>query len=283
MDVSQAASGKGDRDENFPVASLIAPRHRQAVLDFYHYVRAADDVSDHPTMPAEEKLRLLDGLAAALKGEGPDAPVAARLRATLAQRKLAPDHALDLIVAFKRDCVKNRTRDWDDLIDYCRYSAMPVGRYMLDLHGEDRATWAPSDDLCAALQIINHLQDCAKDYRELDRVYLPGDLLARHGADVKMLGAEKSAPPLRAAIVETARRTQDLLARSARLAGDTRDLRLAMNIAAIQKLAESLTRGLLARDPLCEKVHAGKARFAMIAGLAAAGAALRHPFKSRAA
>ena len=76
------------------------------------------------------------------------------------------------------DVTKRRYRDWDDLMNYCRYSAMPVGRFVLDVHGEPRSTWPANDALCAALQIINHLQDCGEDYRNLDRVYLPLDLLA---------------------------------------------------------------------------------------------------------
>ena len=91
---------------------------------------------------------------------------------------LDPQHARDLLTAFRMDVIKRRYRDWDDLMNYCRYSAMPVGRFVLDVHGEPRSTWPANDALCAALQIINHLQDCGKDYRDLDRVYLPLDLLA---------------------------------------------------------------------------------------------------------
>ena len=80
------------------------------------------------------------------------------------------------------DVTKLRYRDWDDLIGYCSYSAMPVGRFVLDVHGESRATWPANDALCAALQIINHLQDCGRDYRNLDRVYIPLDALAESGA-----------------------------------------------------------------------------------------------------
>ena len=97
------------------------------------------------------------------------------LRQALARARLTPQHALDLLEAFRRDVTKLRYADWDELMDYCRYSAMPVGRFVLDVHGEDRALWPANDALCAALQVINHLQDCAKDYRELDRVYLPLD------------------------------------------------------------------------------------------------------------
>ena len=103
------------------------------------------------------------------------------LRTVLAEKKLDPVHALDLLEAFRRDVTKLRYRDWDDLLDYCRYSAMPVGRFVLDVHGESRGTWPANDALCAALQIINHLQDCAKDYRELNRVYIPAGCAGRGG------------------------------------------------------------------------------------------------------
>ena len=102
---------------------------------------------------------------------------------------LSPKHAQDLIAAFKLDVTKLRYRDWDDLISYCSLSAMPVGRFVCDVHGESRAVWPLNDALCAALQIINHLQDCGDDYRNLDRVYIPQDALAASGATVAALGA----------------------------------------------------------------------------------------------
>ena len=94
-EVAAASSGKSHRDENFPVASLLAPRYRAPVLAFYHFVRAGDDVADHATLAPDKKLALLDGLARALTGEGPSDPVAEPLRQTLAERNLTPRHALD--------------------------------------------------------------------------------------------------------------------------------------------------------------------------------------------
>ncbi|HEY8214868.1 MAG TPA: squalene/phytoene synthase family protein, partial [Methylocystis sp.] len=119
MDIARTSSGKTHRDENFPVASfLIAPRHRAPILAFYDLVRAADDIADHPTLPAQEKLELLDALDAALMGTAEeDAPVARRLREVCQERRLDPQHARDLIAAFKRDVTQLRYRDWDDLID----------------------------------------------------------------------------------------------------------------------------------------------------------------------
>src|SRR5258708_4139992 len=160
-DPAALRSGKGHRDENFPVASkLIHPRHRGIILAFYEFVRVADDMADHPSLKEREKLDLLDRLDAGLTGQHDEIPEAVRLRTALAGRNLPPRHAQDLLTAFRMDVTKLRYRDWDDLMNYCSFSAMPVGRFVLDVHGEDRSTWAANDALCAALQIINHLQDC---------------------------------------------------------------------------------------------------------------------------
>ncbi|HTP93025.1 MAG TPA: squalene/phytoene synthase family protein, partial [Xanthobacteraceae bacterium] len=109
-------SGKGHRDENFPVASwLIHPAHRGAILAFYNFVRTADDIADHASLPSEEKLALLDRLGAGLLGEDDSDAVAVKLRNVLAARKLSPRHAQDLLTAFKMDVTKLRYSDWDDL------------------------------------------------------------------------------------------------------------------------------------------------------------------------
>ena len=175
-------------------------------------------------------------------------------------RGLSPEHAFDLLEAFRRDVTKLRYRDWDDLLDYCRYSAMPVGRFVLEVHGEDRALWPLNDSLCAALQVINHLQDCAKDYRELNRVYIPGDVLA----DVSELGHPRSSPALLKAIRSLASRNAELLARSAAFAGRIGDARLALEVDLIQTLARDLNDRLSRRDPLHQKVHHGKADVARL-------------------
>jgi squalene synthase HpnC len=257
---ADARSGKGHRDENFPVASrLIHPRHRAPILAFYEFVRTADDIADHPTLPAQEKLALMDRLEGTLLGRNDDNPVGIALRTQLAERGLTPRHAQDLLTAFRMDVTKLRYRDWDDLIGYCTYSAMPVGRFVLDVHGESRALWPANDALCAALQIINHLQDCAKDYRDLDRVYIPLDALAVAGATVEMLGADRSPPPLLVCIHALAHRTDSLLHDSWPFSVGIDDMRLALEVAVIQTFAERLTGLLSRRDPLCERVHLGKA------------------------
>jgi squalene synthase HpnC len=249
-------SGKSHRDENFPVAShLIHPRHRGAILAFYEFVRIADDIADHPTLTEREKLAHLDALEAGLTGKDDELPEAVRLRTVLRERNLAPRHALDLLTAFRMDVTKLRYRDWDDLMNYCSYSAMPVGRFVCDVHGEDRAVWPANDALCAALQIINHLQDCGADFRNLNRVYVPLDALSFSGAGVEDLGRPAATPALRNCLRDLARRTATLLEESALFSSRIAGFRLAMEVAVIQALARRLTALLLARDPLSENVH----------------------------
>jgi squalene synthase HpnC len=255
-DASALRSGKGHRDENFPVASwLIAPRYRPPVLAFYNFVRTADDIADHATLPPQEKLALLDRLDAGLTGQDGSDPVAVRLRAVLAERKLSPKHAQDLLAAFRLDVTKLRYRDWDDLIAYCSLSAMPVGRFVLDVHGESRDCWPANDALCAALQIINHLQDCKEDYLNLDRVYIPQDALTASGANVEALGASRATPELLKCLHALAARTERLLSDSDVFSPLIDDLRLACEVSVINTLAHRLTRILQARDPLCDRVH----------------------------
>jgi squalene synthase HpnC len=264
-DAAALQSGKDHHGENFPVASfLIAPRHRPPVLAFYRFARFADDIADHPTAAPQEKLRLLEEMRASLTGEGAASPEAVALRKVLMEHGLTDRHALDLLEAFRRDVTKLRYRDWDDLLDYCRYSAMPVGRFVLDVHGESREAWPANDALCAALQIINHLQDCAKDYRDLNRVYIPQDALAAPGLTVASLAGRSAGPALKSVIAALAGRNALLLAQSRPFAGQIRDGRLALEVDLIQTLGEDLNVLLTRRDPLSENVHHSKTDIAAL-------------------
>jgi squalene synthase HpnC len=262
-------SGKGSGDENFPVASrLIAARHRPAIFAFYDFARTADDVADHATASPEAKLALLEQMRATLVGESDaDAP-ARKLREILRAQGLSPQHGLDLLAAFRLDVTKRRYADWDDLMAYCRLSAAPVGRMVLDIHGEPRSTWPASDALCAALQVINHLQDCGKDRRDLDRVYLPERELAAAGAQIEDLDASHASPALQAAVSGLARRTLELLARSRPLAASVADRRLRLEIAVIQRVAEDLAARLTTIDPLSGRTHHRKSELLRLAGSA---------------
>jgi squalene synthase HpnC len=263
-------SGKGHRDENFPVASrLIHPRHRAIILAFYNFVRTADDIADHASLSAQDKLSLLDALEDGLVGKTGTSEEARRLRQALDERGLPPRHAQDLLQAFRMDARKLRYRDWDDLMNYCSYSAMPVGRFVLDVHGERRESWIYSDPLCAGLQIINHLQDCGMDYRRLNRVYIPLDAFARAESRIESLNGSAADPALRRCFDEICRGIEDLLRKAEPLALAVNDLRLGLEIAVIQRLAKVLSKRLSRRDPLSERVHlsAGEAAASSIAAV----------------
>ena len=223
--------------------------------ELYNFVRTADDIADHATLAADEKIRLLDLLEAELLGNGDTQKEAVNLRQALAERAMPPRHALDVLIAFRMDVTKLRYENWDEVIHYCRYSAMPVGRFMLDVHGESTSTWAASDALCAGLQINNHLQDCGKDYRDLNRVYLPRDALAAAGAAVEMLGEAKSSPQLLQCLQALAIRTESLLDESKSLSAEVRDFRLGLEVSVIQAFADKIVGMLKVRDPLSERVH----------------------------
>jgi squalene synthase HpnC len=251
---AELQSGKGHRNENFSVASiLIRKPYRAPIMAFYRFARAADDIADHATAPAAEKLRLLEEFRTGLTGQGAEEAMA--LREVLTARNLSSQHAADLLEAFRRDCTILRYRDWDALMEYCRYSAMPVGRFVLDVHGEARSTWPANDALCAALQVVNHLQDCRKDFLALNRIYMPLDSLAEASVRVEALAADKASPALLRVISGLARRTMGLLEISRPFASQIADARLALEVSVIQKLAEDLCGKLMRHDPLSQRVH----------------------------
>ncbi len=265
----EAPSGKGRGDENFPVGSWLIRRDlRVHVHAFYRFARNADDIADNPALGADDKLCRLDRMAAVLDGAtngapggddwGGDAPAAAAMRASLAATGTTAQHCHDVLRAFRLDAVKGRYRDWDDLIEYCRYSAAPVGRQLLDLHGETRDTWPASDALCAALQVLNHLQDCADDYRALDRVYLPLADLDAAGIGVEALAEPVASPALRRVLDSLLDRTDGLIATARFLPSGVRARGLRWESAVIVGLAGRLARRLRRGDPLAGRVKLGK-------------------------
>jgi squalene synthase HpnC len=252
-------ASKTEHGENFPVASfLIAPRLRQPILSFYRFARAADDIADHSRLSEQEKLAGLTALEDTLLGKSNSAKAAILLRQVLTEKGLAPIHPLDLLTAFRADVTKRRYANWDELMHYCRYSAMPVGRFVLDVHSEDRTTWAYSDPLCSALQVINHVQDCTKDYCNLDRVYLPLDILAAHRTNVDALLDPRASPALLASLRAIVERTAALIPEASKLPLAVRDARLGLETGAIVNLAHKLIAILMVRDPLSERVHLSK-------------------------
>jgi len=264
----ETPSGKGRGGENFPVGSWLIRRDlRPHVHAFYRFARNADDIADNPDLTADDKIRRLDRMAAILDGvpggaPGDDSPAASAMRASLAETGVTAQHCHDVLHAFRLDAVKLRYRDWGDLMEYCRYSAAPVGRQLLDLHGESRDTWAPSDALCAALQVLNHLQDCIADYRNLDRVYLPLQDLDCAGTTVEALTAPQASPALRRVFDGLLDGTEALIDTARALPARVKAKGLRWESAVIVELAARLARRLRRGDPVAGRVELSKPDFA---------------------
>ena len=260
----ETPSGKSRGDENFPVGSFLIRRDlRIHVHAFYRFARNADDIADNPALAAAEKVRRLDRMEEVLDGADPsDSPTAAAMRASLVATQMTFQHCRDVLHAFRLDATKLRYKDWDDLMEYCRYSASPVGRQLLDLHGEDRATWPPSDALCSALQVLNHLQDCADDYHALDRVYLPREYLSACGSRIQDLDADAATNGMRSTIDRLLDGTDTLIEKARELPPLVKAPGLRRECAVIVNLAERLSRRLRLGDPLARRVKLTKSDFA---------------------
>lgn len=262
----ETPSGKDAAYENFPVGSWLLPKAlRPHVATFYAFARAIDDIADNPALAPADKISRLEAFERGILGDtGPGCPRIAKaeaMRASLAATGISPRHCLDLVAAFKQDAVKSRYADWDDLIAYCFKSAAPVGRYLLDLHGGSRHGYGPSDALCNALQVINHLQDCGDDYRALDRVYLPQDWLGAERAPVEALAEASLTPGMRRVLDRCLDGVDALLVEARRLPEGLASRRLAMESAVIIDIALTLTAKLRREDPLARRVALSKPAF----------------------
>ena len=274
----ETPSGKQAGDENFPVGSWLLPAAlRPHVATYYAYARAIDDIADNPDLAPEDKIARLDRFVNVLRGlEQPDTSLekARAVRDSMVAMGVDIQHGIDLVTAFKQDAVKTRYENWGELIDYCLHSAAPVGRFLIDLHGESKAAYPASDALCNALQILNHLQDCQDDYRELDRVYLPLDWMRDADVTVAALEEDAAGGALRQVIYRCLDGTEALLETARELPSLIRTTRFAVEAAMILRIAERLVIELRERDPLAERVVLSKPRY-LLCGLSGLGLALR--------
>jgi len=238
--------------ENFPVATFMLPsRMRDAVAAIYAFARSADDIADEGTLSDAERLRQLDAMETALhaiaSGQVPDSPLYLALADSLSRHRLPLQPLHDLLSAFRQDVTTNRYATFDDLLDYCRRSANPVGRLLLHLAGEATPeNLALSDNVCSALQLINFLQDIEQDYRENGRIYLPAEDMKRFGVSEADIAGRRNSPAVRALVQCQAGRTHRLL-RSGTALGSHLSGRFGVEIRAIVCAAYSML------DRLCRQ------------------------------
>lgn len=266
------ASTRTAATENFPVGSWLLPaEHRPVVAAYYRVARAADNIADDPELEAEEKLRRLDEIDATLSGQSESDEAARELRTLFLARGLTIEHARHLLQAFKADASNRRCRGWSDLLAYCRFSAAPVGRFLLELHGEGRTAWPAADALCSALQILNHLQDCQDDWRRLRRLYIPSDWLAEAEITPDALLAPVTNAALRGVFDKMLDGVDRLNQAATALPRQIAHRGLRMEATAILFLSRRLARRLRGRDPLARRVSVS----ALDKGLALVWGALR--------
>jgi phytoene synthase len=213
--------------ENFPVASVLMPaRLRPHIAAIYAFARTADDFADEPGLDARERLHLLGewrlrlsqpGTTIAERGAHVPAPGSPRpdliflaLHDTIERFSLPVSLFDDLIDAFLQDVITTRYSTWDEVLDYCRRSANPVGRLILRLSGySDERLDAASDSVCTALQLTNFWQDLAVDW-ERGRLYVPEDVWRAHHADPSALDHRRLTPEWAAALQDCGARTRAL-------------------------------------------------------------------------
>lgn len=177
-----------DHYENFPVASVLLPRRlRYPVTLIYRFAREADDFADEGSAESDVRLGQLDQFRRQLRrietGVAPEIPWFSELAAVIDDFGLPLSAFDDLLSAFSQDVIQTRYATFDDVLDYCRRSANPVGRLMLVLYGAaGPQQFAWSDAICSSLQLINFLQDVEVDWRK-NRVYLPQDEMQRFGVE----------------------------------------------------------------------------------------------------
>lgn len=200
--------------ENFPVASVLVPEPmRPHIAAIYAFARMADDFADKPGRPAAIRLQLLDHWGARLRMSPPPGDhVFVALRDTIERCALPVELFEDLLSAFRQDVTVQRYETWEDVLDYCRRSANPVGRLVLRVAGVHREEAdATSDAVCTALQLTNFWQDFGDDWRN-GRLYVPTEELRIHGASEADLGGAAMTPPWRAAMHASVERTRQLFA-----------------------------------------------------------------------
>jgi squalene synthase HpnC len=219
--------------ENFPVGLWVPKEKRRYVHALYAFARAADDFADEAAyegMRAEKLDQWEQRLHAAYRGEAED-PIFVALGETVRRLAIPKELLLDLLSAFRQDTVKSRYETWDELLDYCRRSANPVGRLVLLVFGYPDAELPPlSDAICTGLQLANHWQDAAVDLRK-DRIYVPRELMARHDVGEWDLNASRVNEAFVALMGELIARTRELFAKGRPLCDRVgRDLRFEMRL-----------------------------------------------------
>ena len=258
-DISKFMSGKSYSDENFPVASfLMTKKIRKIVRIFYFFARMADDVADHKTLTKHQKIKILKSFDnAILKNKQSHNKVIQDMILEFKDLPSGKKYSRNLLKAFLMDASNKKYIKWSDLVYYCKYSANPVGRFVIDAVKEKNNVekiYEASDNLCTALQIINHMQDCKKDLEELNRVYIPESLFKKYSINKSILKKSRSMGNFEKLKVEIIENVLISLKTTKNGLSFIQSWRLRKETLIILNIAKRLCNLLKKRDPLKENI-----------------------------
>ena len=254
---------KQAKDENFPVGSLLIDKKlRPLVAQYYRFARYADDIADNPKLSMKDKLLQLgemeDILYERIDYKGRKLAFIKTLRRDFIGENLSFSLLTDLLTAFRQDARNYKYETWGQLVEYCRWSAAPVGRFMLALHDENPSTYLPGTALCVALQIQNHLQDLKYDAKLLKRVYIPSDMLKEYGIKVRDLSNDRETPQLSQLKKAILQKVQGLIKEAEILPSIVKSRRLRMELGVILSLTVIMVKKLEKGDVLAKEIKFSK-------------------------
>ena len=256
---------KTRNQENFPVGSFIIDKEkRPIVFAYYDFARSCDDIADSSKLTKKEKLKQLGEIEKVITGEvlktgnKKNLRIAKNLHKIMIENKLQLENAYNLLVAFKQDANGYDYKIWEELVEYCRYSAAPVGRFLLDLHKENIALVWNGDAFCAALQIINHLQDIKKDYANLKRIYFPKKLMSEFKLKNKDIEANHESESFAKFKLKIISNIRGLLRESEIMIKMISSFRLRVEVSIMINLAKKLTNKLESSDILKKNIKLSK-------------------------
>ena len=258
-DISHLMSGKSYSDENFPVASFLMTKEiRKIVRIFYFFARMADDIADHQTLRPNQKKKILFFFDNAIaKNEKTNNPILNEMIKRFKELPSGKKYSRNLLKAFIMDASNKKYKIWEDLLFYCKFSANPVGRFVIDAVNEKqniKKIYEASDNLCTALQIINHVQDCQKDFKELKRVYIPYSLFKKYSLDKSILNQKKSTENFKRLKIEIIDNVLKLLKGTEIGLYQIQSWRLRKETLIILNIAKRLCNLLKRNDPLEKKI-----------------------------
>ena len=265
-DVSHLMSGKSYSDENFPVASfLMTKKIRSIVRVFYFFARMADDIADHQKLSSNQKKNILLFFDNAIsKSKKTNNKVLDKMIARFKELPSGKKYSRNLLKAFMMDASNKKYKNWNDLLYYCKFSANPVGRFVIDAVNERKnieKIYEASDNLCTALQIINHIQDCKKDFKELNRVYIPESFFKKYSLDKKILRKSKSEENFERLKIEIIDNVLTSLRKTKLGLREIQSWRLRKETLIILNIAKRLCNLLKINDPLEKQIKLSRIDF----------------------